>query len=172
MQFGGASRDSSAFGGMPLSSQVATQISWSPLIGLKGVKLPLQFTGCGGGAHLEPLVKVGSAPGAGRTRAARVAWVPIIVEMQGGQMYLYIQEVADYLTPPVAALFLLAIFWKRCNEQGAFYGGMAGFILGRARVCVFCLYLCVCAWSCLTFCNPMDCSPPGSSVHGILQASP
>ena len=22
----------------------------------------------------------------------------------------------------------------------------------------------------LTFCNPMDCSPPGPSVHGILQA--
>ena len=24
--------------------------------------------------------------------------------------------------------------------------------------------------SCLTLCNPMDCSPPGSSVCGILQA--
>ena len=24
--------------------------------------------------------------------------------------------------------------------------------------------------SCLTLCNLMDCSPPGSSVHGILQA--
>ena len=24
------------------------------------------------------------------------------------------------------------------------------------------------AQSCLTFCNPMDCSPPGSSIHGIL----
>ena len=24
--------------------------------------------------------------------------------------------------------------------------------------------------SCLTICNPIDCSPPGSSVHGILQA--
>ena len=24
--------------------------------------------------------------------------------------------------------------------------------------------------SCLTLCNPMDCSPPGSSLHGILQA--
>ena len=24
--------------------------------------------------------------------------------------------------------------------------------------------------SCLTPCNPMDCSPPGPSVHGILQA--
>ena len=32
---------------------------------------------------------------------------------------------------------------------------------------------CLCAkllQSCLTFCNPMDCSPSGSSVHGILQA--
>ena len=31
----------------------------------------------------------------------------------------------------------------------------------------------VCAKSlqwCLTLCDPMDCSPPGSSVHGILQA--
>ena len=25
------------------------------------------------------------------------------------------------------------------------------------------------AQSCLTLCNPMDCSPPGSSVHGIFQ---
>ena len=24
--------------------------------------------------------------------------------------------------------------------------------------------------SCLTLCDPMDCSPPGSSVHGTLQA--
>ena len=24
--------------------------------------------------------------------------------------------------------------------------------------------------SCLTLCGPTDCSPPGSSVHGILQA--
>ena len=30
---------------------------------------------------------------------------------------------------------------------------------------------CVCAksiQSCLTLCDAMDCSPPGSSVHGIL----
>ena len=26
------------------------------------------------------------------------------------------------------------------------------------------------AQSCLTLCNPVDCSPPGSSVLGILQA--
>ena len=26
------------------------------------------------------------------------------------------------------------------------------------------------AQSCLTLSNPMDCSPPGSSIHGIFQA--
>ena len=34
-------------------------------------------------------------------------------------------------------------------------------------------YVCVCAkshQSCPTLCNHTDCSPPGSSVHGILQA--
>ena len=32
------------------------------------------------------------------------------------------------------------------------------------------LIRCVHAQLCLTLCNPMDCSSPGSSVHGILQA--
>ena len=30
--------------------------------------------------------------------------------------------------------------------------------------------LCLAAQSCPTLCDPMDYSPPGSSVHGILQA--
>ena len=29
---------------------------------------------------------------------------------------------------------------------------------------------CLLAWLCPTLCNPMDCSPPSSSVHGISQA--
>ena len=29
---------------------------------------------------------------------------------------------------------------------------------------------CVCAQSCPPLCNPMECSLPGSSVHGIFQA--
>ena len=36
-----------------------------------------------------------------------------------------------------------------------------------------CVCVCVCvlvAQSCLTLCDPMDYSLPGSSVHGILQA--
>ena len=30
--------------------------------------------------------------------------------------------------------------------------------------------LCLVTQSCLTLCDPMNCSPPGSSLHGILQA--
>ena len=30
--------------------------------------------------------------------------------------------------------------------------------------------MCVCCQLCLTLCDPIDCSPPGSSVHGISQA--
>ena len=37
----------------------------------------------------------------------------------------------------------------------------------RVRVCVC---VCVCAQSCLTLWDPMGCSLPGSSVHGISQA--
>ena len=32
------------------------------------------------------------------------------------------------------------------------------------------LLSCVCAQLCLTLCDPMDCIPQGSSVHGISQA--
>ena len=39
------------------------------------------------------------------------------------------------------------------------------FLLLVSRSCV-----CMCAQSCLTLCDPMDCSPPGCSVHGISQA--
>ena len=33
-----------------------------------------------------------------------------------------------------------------------------------------CYVLCLVAQLCLTLCNPMDCSLPDPSVHGILQA--
>ena len=36
-------------------------------------------------------------------------------------------------------------------------------------VCV-CVCACTCTQSCLTLCNLLDCSPPGSSTHRIFQA--
>lgn len=49
--------------------------------------------------------------------AVGIAWIPIIKNMQGGQLYIYIQSVAAYLAPPIAAVYLLAVLWKRGNEQ-------------------------------------------------------
>ena len=33
-----------------------------------------------------------------------------------------------------------------------------------------CVPVCLVTQSCLTLCNPLDCSPPDPSVHGIFQA--
>ena len=52
---------------------------------------------------------------------------------------------------------------RQCPEQ----------IIYRCMETEACVCVCMCAQllqSCLTLCDPMDCSPPGSSVHGILQA--
>ena len=42
----------------------------------------------------------------------------------------------------------------------------------RITLCYYTSSPCFClvAKSCPTFCDPMDCNPPGSSVHGIFQA--
>ena len=40
----------------------------------------------------------------------------------------------------------------------------------HTKIVILLLFICVLvAQSCPTLCNPMDCSPPGSSVHAILQ---
>ena len=43
-------------------------------------------------------------------------------------------------------------------------------ITGVPTSILICAVLCLLSQSCPTLCNPMNCSPPGSSVHGILQA--
>ena len=44
--------------------------------------------------------------------------------------------------------------------------------LGRheGKEVVGCMHACSVTQSYLTLCHPTDCSPPGSSVHGIVQA--
>ena len=43
------------------------------------------------------------------------------------------------------------------------------FLTGLPVSTLGCVYLCSVTQSCLTLCNPVGCSPPGSSVHGISQ---
>ena len=66
--------------------------------------------------------------------AISIGWIPIIQEMQGGQLYIYIQSIAAYLAPPIAMIFSLAIAWPRMNECGAFWGLMTGLVIGVIRM--------------------------------------
>ncbi|XP_059902360.1 sodium/mannose cotransporter SLC5A10 [Gadus macrocephalus] len=63
-----------------------------------------------------------------------VVWIPILQSANSGQLYVYIQSVTSYLAPPVTAVFTLAVFWKRTNEQGAFWGLMVGLVVGMCRM--------------------------------------
>ena len=46
---------------------------------------------------------------------------------------------------------------------------MEAFVLTLDFLIAVLVILCVLTQSCLTLCNPMDCSPPDTSVHGIFQ---
>uniref|UniRef100_A0A8P4K3E7 Sodium/glucose cotransporter 4 n=1 Tax=Dicentrarchus labrax TaxID=13489 RepID=A0A8P4K3E7_DICLA len=61
-------------------------------------------------------------------------WIPIIQTANSGQLFDYIQSVTSFLAPPITAVFLMAIFWPRANEQGAFWGLMTGLVVGLIRM--------------------------------------
>ncbi|XP_043924797.1 sodium/glucose cotransporter 1 [Protopterus annectens] len=63
-----------------------------------------------------------------------IAWIPIIQTAQSGQLFDYIQSITSYLGPPIAAVFILAVFYKRVNEQGAFWGLVIGLAIGLSRM--------------------------------------
>lgn len=46
-----------------------------------------------------------------------IVWVPIIQAIDSEQLFEYMHAVRSYLVPPIAAIFLLAIFCKRVTEQ-------------------------------------------------------
>lgn len=72
--------------------------------------------------------------------AVSIAWVPIIQEMQNGQLYLYIQDVGSNLAPPIAAVYILAVLFKRINEPGAFWSLMVGLAFGICRMILMLVY--------------------------------
>ena len=79
---------------------------------------------------------------------------------------------------PHASLPLTPASSWRCVCRGGEAGGWQvqrnenslSLNLSSILYCSVLLRACQVTWSCLTLPNPMDCSPPGSSVHGLLQA--
>uniref|UniRef100_A0A8C1PDP2 Solute carrier family 5 member 9 n=1 Tax=Cyprinus carpio TaxID=7962 RepID=A0A8C1PDP2_CYPCA len=66
--------------------------------------------------------------------ALSIVWIPVIQTANSGQLFDYIQAITSYLAPPITTVFLMAIFWGRVNEQGAFWGLMVGLVVGTVRM--------------------------------------
>lgn len=43
-----------------------------------------------------------------------IAWIPIVQNVS--ELFHYIQAITSFLAPPVCAVYVLAVFWKRTNE--------------------------------------------------------
>lgn len=62
-----------------------------------------------------------------------VLWIPLMSGISN-VMYHYLQSVQSYLAPPIAAVFLLGIFYKRINAKGAITTLATGAIIGGMRI--------------------------------------
>ncbi len=60
-------------------------------------------------------------------------WIPFMKSISH-QLYVYLQSVQAYISPPIAAVFLLGLCWRRLNASGAMTALLAGFVLGACRL--------------------------------------
>jgi SSS family solute:Na+ symporter len=84
------------------------------------------------GASERQLVLVGKMA-TGVLVAFGLLWIPFMKYISS-QLYVYLQSVQAYISPPIAAVFLLGIFWKRVNANGAIASLVTGFVLGMGRL--------------------------------------
>src|SRR5215467_4061166 len=59
-------------------------------------------------------------------------WVPFI-HLLSAQLWVYLQSVQGYISPPIAVCFIFGILWPRMNGQGAICSLLAGFVMGAGR---------------------------------------
>jgi solute:Na+ symporter, SSS family len=59
-------------------------------------------------------------------------WVPFIHYISS-QLYIYLQSVQAYISPPISACFILGILWPRVNGSGAIASLLTGFVMGATR---------------------------------------
>lgn len=68
--------------------------------------------------------------------ALGLLWIPFISLLSNERMYVYLQSVQAYVSPPIAACFLFGVFWNRVNGTGAVASLLTGLVLGAFRFIV------------------------------------
>ncbi len=62
-----------------------------------------------------------------------IIWIPIMSNISG-VLYEYLQSVQSYIAPPITAVFLMGIFYKRINAKGAYLTLVFGLIAAAIRI--------------------------------------
>jgi SSS family solute:Na+ symporter len=62
-----------------------------------------------------------------------IVWVPFMKNISD-QLFIYLQSVQAYISPPIAAVFLVGLLWPRANAKGAIAALAVGFVLGFGRL--------------------------------------
>ncbi|MFQ5865612.1 MAG: sodium:solute symporter [bacterium] len=83
-------------------------------------------------ASEKTLVQVGRIA-TGVVVVSGILWIPFM-KFISGELYHYLQSVQAYIAPPIAAVFLLGLFWRRINSKGALTALIGGFVLGMLRL--------------------------------------
>ncbi len=65
--------------------------------------------------------------------ALGLLWIPFM-QIISGRLYEYLQSVQAYIAPPIAAVFLVGVMWRRINSEGAIASLLLGFVLGAMRL--------------------------------------
>ena len=65
-----------------------------------------------------------------------IIWIPVMQRISQGGLYKYLQSVQGYLAPPITAVFLLGLFFKRINGKGAVAGLSIGFVAGMFKLTI------------------------------------
>jgi SSS family solute:Na+ symporter len=118
-------------------------------------------------------------------------WIPFM-KLISGQLYQYLQSVQAYISPPIAAVFLIGVLWQRVNANGAIAALITGFVLGMGRLVVeisqplqkgflvtyaeinflhFAVILFVICTAVLVIVSLLTPAPPASKVAGLTFAT-
>ena len=80
------------------------------------------------------------------------AWAPLIESF--ASLWEYLQVVLGYISPPIVGAFLVGLFYRRANANGAFYSFLVGY--GLVIIFVYFKYI-------------MDPAPEWTNIHFLLQ---
>ncbi|MEM6628408.1 MAG: sodium:solute symporter [Bacteroidota bacterium] len=63
-----------------------------------------------------------------------LGWIPFMKFLMGGGIFQYLQSIQAYISPPIAAVFLLGLFFPWIHSKGAITALWVGFVIGMFRL--------------------------------------